>query len=171
RGDGDRRPASDNSRPGQGLHVAPAPPPRGPPRDHRLGPDPGTRRHPLGGADRARRLLRRASQHLPRRPHPHQDRWPSPNRSRPRSRLGFHSMSDRPAVSLRIFQPSDKAAVHRWFNNPAATASLMEQRDSFSLEEAGSWVQRAIDDSGEDRKYAIVVEGYEEPVGFTALYG
>ncbi len=28
-----------------------------------------------------------------------------------------------------------------------------------------------MDDSGEDRKYAIVVEGYEEPVGFTALYG
>ena len=26
-------------------------------------------------------------------------------------------------------------------------------------------------DSGEDRKFAIVVEGYEEPVGFTALYG
>jgi len=28
-----------------------------------------------------------------------------------------------------------------------------------------------MDDSGEDRKYAIVVEGYAEPVGFTALYG
>ena len=28
-----------------------------------------------------------------------------------------------------------------------------------------------MDDSGEDRKYAIVVEGYDEPVGFTALYG
>ena len=28
-----------------------------------------------------------------------------------------------------------------------------------------------MDDSGEDRKYAIVVEGYGEPVGFTALYG
>ena len=32
-------------------------------------------------------------------------------------------------------------------------------------------MRRAMDDSGEDRKYAIVVEGYEEPVGFTALYG
>ena len=61
--------------------------------------------------------------------------------------------------------------MHRWFNNPAATASLMEQRDSFSLEEAEAWVGRAMDDSGEDRKYAIEVEGYEEPVGFTALYG
>ena len=28
-----------------------------------------------------------------------------------------------------------------------------------------------MDESGEDRKYAIVVEGYAEPVGFTALYG
>ena len=27
------------------------------------------------------------------------------------------------------------------------------------------------EDDGEDRKYAIVVEGYDEPVGFTALYG
>ena len=47
----------------------------------------------------------------------------------------------------------------------------MEQRDSFSLEQAEGWARRAMDDSGEDRKFAIVVEGYEEPVGFTALYG
>ncbi len=80
-------------------------------------------------------------------------------------------MSDRPAVSLRRFQPADAAAVHRWFNNPAATASLMEQRDGFSEAEAEAWVGRAMDDSGEDRKYAIEVEGYDEPVGFTALYG
>jgi len=80
-------------------------------------------------------------------------------------------MSDQPEVSLRSFQPTDAPAVHRWFNNPAATASLMEQRGSFSIEEAEGWARRAMDDSGEDRKYAIVVEGYEEPVGFTALYG
>ncbi len=80
-------------------------------------------------------------------------------------------MSDRPKVSLRPFRPDDALAVHRWFNNPAATASLMEQRASFSLEEAQAWVERAMDDSGEDRKYAIEVEGREEPVGFTALYG
>ena len=80
-------------------------------------------------------------------------------------------MSDRPAISLRRFEPGDAPAVHRWFNNPAATASLMEQRGSFSLGEAEAWVERAMNDSGEDRKYAIVVEGYEEPVGFTALYG
>ena len=80
-------------------------------------------------------------------------------------------MDDRPKVSLRRFEPGDAAAVHRWFNNPAATASLMEQRASFSREEAEGWTGRAMVDSGEDRKFAIVVEGYEEPVGFTALYG
>lgn len=80
-------------------------------------------------------------------------------------------MAEKPKVTLRPFQPDDAAAVHRWFNNPKATASLMEQRDSFSTEEAEAWVTRAMDDSGEDRKYAIAVEGHEEPVGFTALYG
>ena len=32
-------------------------------------------------------------------------------------------------------------------------------------------MKRAMDDSGEDRKYAIMVDGHSEPVGFTALYG
>jgi RimJ/RimL family protein N-acetyltransferase len=76
-----------------------------------------------------------------------------------------------PVVSLRRFQPGDAAAVHRWFNNPEATKTLVVQRQSFSREEAEGWVRRAMDDSGEDRKYAILVEGREEPVGFTALYG
>jgi RimJ/RimL family protein N-acetyltransferase len=80
-------------------------------------------------------------------------------------------VSDRPEVSLRPFEESDAAAVHRWFNNPEATKTLMEQRDEFTREQAAAWTRRAMDDSGEDRKFAIVVEGYEEPVGFTALYG
>jgi ribosomal-protein-alanine N-acetyltransferase len=80
-------------------------------------------------------------------------------------------VSEGPKVSLRRFEPGDAAAVHRWFNNPAATASLMEQRDAFTLEDAEGWVGRAMDDSGQDRKFAILVEGREEPVGFTALYG
>ena len=80
-------------------------------------------------------------------------------------------MSTAPEVSLRRFEPGDAAAVHRWFNNPRATRTLVVQRRSFSFEEAEAWVARAIDDSGEDRKYAIVVGGHEEPVGFTALYG
>jgi RimJ/RimL family protein N-acetyltransferase len=80
-------------------------------------------------------------------------------------------MSETAQVSLRPFQSGDAAAVHRWFNNPQATRSLMEPRESFSLEQAQGWVERAMDESGEDRKYAILVEGHEEPVGFTALYG
>jgi RimJ/RimL family protein N-acetyltransferase len=80
-------------------------------------------------------------------------------------------LTERPEVSLRRFEAGDGGAVHRWFNNPAATASLMEQRDGFSLAQAEGWARRAMDDSGEDRKFAIVVEGYEQPVGFTALYG
>jgi RimJ/RimL family protein N-acetyltransferase len=80
-------------------------------------------------------------------------------------------MSDSPKVSLRAFQPADAVAVQRWFNNREATATLMEQRAEFSSSDAEGWVARAMDDSGEDRKYAIVVEGHEEPVGFTALYG
>jgi [ribosomal protein S5]-alanine N-acetyltransferase len=80
-------------------------------------------------------------------------------------------MADRPEVSLRPFEVGDAPAVHRWFNNPEATKSLMEQRGSFSLEEAEAWTERAVAGNDEDRKYAIVVEGYDEPVGFTALYG
>ena len=80
-------------------------------------------------------------------------------------------MNDLPRVSLRPFEPGDAEAVHRWFNNPEATKTLMEQREGFSEEQARGWVERAIDHSGEDRKYAIVVEGHVQPVGFTALYG
>lgn len=80
-------------------------------------------------------------------------------------------MSDAPKVWLRGFELGDAAAVHRWFNNREATATLMEQRPGLSEQEAEGWVERAIDDSGEDRKYAIMVEGHSEPVGFTALYG
>jgi RimJ/RimL family protein N-acetyltransferase len=74
-------------------------------------------------------------------------------------------------VSLRCFQPDDVEHVHRWFNNREATKTLVEQRKSFSKEEAREWIRRAIDDPEDDRKYAILVEGHEDPVGFTALYG
>ncbi len=77
-------------------------------------------------------------------------------------------------VRIRPFRPEDAAAVHRWFNNAEATASLMEVRESFSEADAERWVARAIESDetgGEDRKWAIEVEGRAEPVGFTALYG
>jgi [ribosomal protein S5]-alanine N-acetyltransferase len=79
--------------------------------------------------------------------------------------------SDAPKVWLRSFEPGDAEAVRRWFNNRAATATLMEQRSDFSSQDAEGWVRRAMDVSGEDRKFAIMVEGHPEPVGFTALYG
>jgi RimJ/RimL family protein N-acetyltransferase len=79
-------------------------------------------------------------------------------------------------ISLRDFRPDDAAAVHRWFNSPAATANLLEHRESeFTEDDAKAWVQRAIDQAkdpdSEDRKWAVEVEGIEGPVGFTALYG
>lgn len=78
-------------------------------------------------------------------------------------------------ISLRDFRIEDAEAVHRWFNSPAATANLLEHRDSFSEEDARGWVERAIeqaaDPDAEDRKWAIEVEGIEDAVGYTALYG
>jgi RimJ/RimL family protein N-acetyltransferase len=79
-------------------------------------------------------------------------------------------------ISLRDFRPEDAEAVQRWFNSPAATANLLEHRESeFTQQDAERWVERAIDQStnpeAEDRKWAVEVEGIDQPVGFTALYG
>lgn len=74
-------------------------------------------------------------------------------------------------VELRDFRFSDAAAVHRWFNDLETTASLLEQRQSFSEEEAREWVERAADTGGEDRKWAVTVDRADEPAGFVALYG
>jgi RimJ/RimL family protein N-acetyltransferase len=79
-------------------------------------------------------------------------------------------------ISLRDFRPKDAEAVRRWFNSPAATANLLEQREGeFTDEDARRWVRRALEQSqdarAEDRKWAVEVEGIDEPVGFTALYG
>lgn len=72
---------------------------------------------------------------------------------------------------MRKFTAEDAEAVHGWFNSPAATANLLEHRDEFTLDDARGWVQRAMDASGEDRKWAIAFEGIDEAVGYTALYG
>jgi RimJ/RimL family protein N-acetyltransferase len=79
-------------------------------------------------------------------------------------------------ISLRDFRPADAEAVYRWFNSPAATANLLEHRESeFTEQDAKRWVERAIkqakDPKAEDRKWAVEVDGIEEAVGFTALYG
>jgi RimJ/RimL family protein N-acetyltransferase len=80
-------------------------------------------------------------------------------------------MSVEAAVTLRRFEPGDAAAVHSWFNDPTTTATLLEQRRSFSEEDASAWVQRAIEETGPDRKFALDVAGMDVAAGFTALYG
>lgn len=74
-------------------------------------------------------------------------------------------------VAIRPFRAEDATAVHRWFNNREAIASLMEVRDAFSMDNARGWTDAAATADGEDRKWAIEVADRAEPVGFTALYG
>ena len=74
-------------------------------------------------------------------------------------------------VTLRDFRSTDAGSVQRWFTNRTATRGLLEVRQSFSPEDAAGWVARAMDTSGEDRKWAITVNGEAEPIGFAALYG
>jgi ribosomal-protein-alanine N-acetyltransferase len=73
-------------------------------------------------------------------------------------------------IELRDFRPDDAPAVHRWFNNADVTADLVGSRNSFSDEAARGWVERAMDTS-RDRKWAILLDGRSEPVGFVALFG
>jgi RimJ/RimL family protein N-acetyltransferase len=73
-------------------------------------------------------------------------------------------------IELRDFEPSDYEAVHRWFNDERVTADLVGSRDSFSEDDAKGWVERAMDTS-RDRKWAILLDGGDEPVGFVALFG
>ena len=74
-------------------------------------------------------------------------------------------------VTLRDFRPGDAEAVHRWFNDERVTADLVGSRESFPLE-AGRGLGRAGDATPcEDRKWAITIDGSDEPVGFVALYG
>jgi RimJ/RimL family protein N-acetyltransferase len=73
-------------------------------------------------------------------------------------------------IELRDFRPEDAAAVHRWFNDERVTADLVGRREGFGEEDARGWVERAMDRS-RDRKWAIVLEGGAEPVGFVALFG
>jgi RimJ/RimL family protein N-acetyltransferase len=73
-------------------------------------------------------------------------------------------------IELRDFEPADAVAVHRWFNDPRVTADLVGSRNSFSEDDARGWVERASDQS-RDRKWAILLDGGSEPVGFVALFG
>ena len=73
-------------------------------------------------------------------------------------------------VKLRDFRPDDSEAVHRWFNDERVTADLVGRRDAFTLDDAGGWVERAMDTS-RDRKWAITIDGSDDAVGFVALFG
>jgi RimJ/RimL family protein N-acetyltransferase len=73
-------------------------------------------------------------------------------------------------IELRDFEPSDFIAVHRWFNDERVTADLVGRRSSFSEDDARGWVERAMD-SSRDRKWAILLDKGEAPVGFVALFG
>jgi ribosomal-protein-alanine N-acetyltransferase len=50
------------------------------------------------------------------------------------------------------------------------TADLVGSRDTFTLEDAQGWVERAMDTSV-DRKWAITIDGSDKAVGFVALFG
>ena len=151
----------------------PASPPRGPSRDHRLGAGQRPGRDHLGRADRARQLVRREPLAGPR------PEDPRPDRERRCSAAGASTRDDRDSrvssrpmtsergseveVRIRPFRPEDWEAVHRWFNNREAISSLMEVRPSFEPENAKGWTNAAVaaagDEGGEDRKWAIEVEG------------
>jgi ribosomal-protein-alanine N-acetyltransferase len=73
-------------------------------------------------------------------------------------------------IELRDFRADDAAAVHGWFNDPQVTADLVGSRETFSEDDARGWVERAMD-TGRDRKWAILLDGGSEPVGFVALFG
>ena len=79
-------------------------------------------------------------------------------------------MAERAEVRLRDFRPDDAPAVHRWFNDERVTADLVGSRDSFTLESAAGWVERAMD-TATDRKWAITIDGDDGAVGFVALFG
>lgn len=73
-------------------------------------------------------------------------------------------------VTLRDFRPDDAETVHHWFNDERVTEDLVGSRDSFSLEDAARWVERAIDTT-RDRKWAITLGDADQAVGFVALFG
>lgn len=73
-------------------------------------------------------------------------------------------------VTLRDFRPDDAEFVHRWFNDERVIADLVGSRDSFGLDDARAWVERAMD-RARDRKWAVTVDGDDRAVGFVALFG
>jgi RimJ/RimL family protein N-acetyltransferase len=71
---------------------------------------------------------------------------------------------------LRGFRREDAPSVLRWFTTREAVLRLVEYRESFNEAQSMTWVQRAMDTAGNDRKWAICVNDEPIPVGFTAIY-
>ena len=131
---GARRAAADARGPGRALHAAPAPPAGGAARDHRLGAGERPRRDPVGGADRAGRLVRRSPLGPAR---PADPRCAPPACSSPATASTGSLSAEWPRrVALRDFRPDDAPAVHRWFNDEQVTADLVGSRDAFELADA-----------------------------------
>ena len=74
------------------------------------------------------------------------------------------------SVELRDFRSSDAEAVHAWFNDARVTADLVGSRESFSIDDASGWVERA-QQTDRDRKWAITIDAASTAVGFVALFG
>ena len=87
------------------LHAAPAPPARGQARAHRLGAGQRPRRDPLGGADRARRLVRRPPLAGARPAHPRPHRPAAAHRPRPLRVASARTMPPRPTVDAARLPP------------------------------------------------------------------
>src|SRR2546423_5110493 len=73
-------------------------------------------------------------------------------------------------IELRDFEPRDEPAVHGWSNDKRVIADLGGRRKAFAEDDARGWVARAMDRS-RDRKWAFLLDGGIEPVGFVALFG
>jgi len=72
--------------------------------------------------------------------------------------------------ALRDFRLDDYRAVQRRFNGARVTADPVGSRANCSEDDARGWVERAMDAS-RDRKWAILLDRGDEPVGFVALFG
>ena len=98
--------------PGRALRRPPAPPPRRPPGDDRLGAGQRPHRDRLGRADRARHLVRRAPLARPRPEDPRPDRLAGRSAvaaSTPAGSLLAMARASAGEVTIRPFRPEDAA--------------------------------------------------------------
>ena len=73
-------------------------------------------------------------------------------------------------VRLRAFEASDVAAVHRFKNDSAVAAGLLDAAFPQSLMRVEEWVARASDLRAGLEDYRFVIEADDKPIGFVGLY-